>query len=85
MPACGFALGGRIVEKLPARCDDRPGRPTSLRQGPERLGLYESVADNRGLNRASHDRQPAGIGCELAQKGVVDTASDDVDRLDPLF
>ena len=49
-----------------------------------RAGLDQHVAQRGGLDRAGDDRQPAGVGGELAQQRVLRAAADDVDDVDAL-
>ncbi len=85
-PVLGGAPGRRVAPGLvpPQRLctgEEPPHRRTVADQ-TVCAGLDEDVAERGGLRRAGHDRQPAGVGRQLAQELVAGTAADDVDDVD---
>jgi len=64
--------------------DARAGSPPTASHRAERLGLYQSISYRCSFVRACHYRQPACVGRELAEQGIVHAAADDVDGIDAL-
>ena len=60
----------------------RPHRSEVRQVGAERPRLDQHVPQGRGLGRSGEHREPARIGGEPAEQGVLSAATDDVDDRD---
>ena len=71
-----------VAADVLGRADERAQRLEVPGKQPAGARLDQDVAERRRLDRPGHDRQPAGVGGELAQERVACAAADEVDDLD---